>query len=103
VVVDDDVDLFDPAAVEWAIATRFQADRDLVLFDDQPSSSLDPSARQVPGRKARSAKMGLDATIPWTDHTGRSLDQAERDAFHKVGYGDVDLSRYLGRAAEDGT
>jgi len=102
VVVDDDVDLFDPAAVEWAIATRFQADRDLVLFEDQPSSSLDPSARQVPGQKARSAKMALDATIPWTDHAGRPLDQAERDAFYKVGYGDVDLSRYLGPSEEDG-
>jgi UbiD family decarboxylase len=65
VIVDTDVDIDDPADVEWAIATRFQADRDLVLLSDQPSSSLDPSARQVPGQKARTAKMGLDATIPW--------------------------------------
>jgi UbiD family decarboxylase len=86
VVVDQDVDPFDPAAVEWAIATRFQADRDLVVLPDQPSSSLDPSAKLVRGEKARSAKMGLDATIPWTDRSGRLLDQAERDAFLKVGY-----------------
>ncbi|MBN1876941.1 MAG: UbiD family decarboxylase [Anaerolineae bacterium] len=65
VVVDTDVDIFNPADVEWAIATRFQADRDLYLFIDQPSSSLDPSARQIPGQKARTAKMGLDATLPW--------------------------------------
>ncbi|MGC9348204.1 MAG: UbiD family decarboxylase [Anaerolineae bacterium] len=64
-IVDTDVDIDDPADVEWAIATRFQADRDLVLLTDQPSSSLDPSARQVPGQKARTTKMGLDATIPW--------------------------------------
>jgi UbiD family decarboxylase len=64
-IVDVDVDIDDPADVEWAIATRFQADRDLVLMTDQPSSSLDPSARQIPGQKARTAKMGLDATIPW--------------------------------------
>jgi 2,5-furandicarboxylate decarboxylase 1 len=95
VVVDRDVDPFDPAAVEWAIATRFQADRDLMIFEDQPSSSLDPSAKAAPGQKARSAKMGLDATIPWTDGTGRPLSQAERDGFRKVGYGAVDLSHYL--------
>ena len=65
VVVDTDVDPFDPQQVEWAIATRFQAARDLLVFKDQPSSSLDPSAKQVPGRKARTSKMALDATIPW--------------------------------------
>ena len=65
VVVDADVDIYDPAAVEWAIATRFQAGRDLLLFPDRPGSSLDPSAQQVPGQKTCSDKVGLDATIPW--------------------------------------
>jgi 2,5-furandicarboxylate decarboxylase 1 len=96
VVVDEDVDPFDPAAVEWAIATRFQADHDLLVFEDQPSSSLDPSAKLVPGQKARSAKMGLDATIPWIDGAGRPLAPAERDSFRKVRYEEVDLSTYLG-------
>jgi 2,5-furandicarboxylate decarboxylase 1 len=99
VIVDDDVDPFDPPAVEWAIATRFQADRDLLVFEDRPSSSLDPSAKLMPGQKARSAKMGLDATIPWTDRAGRTLSQGERDGFCKVRYGEVDLSQYrAGRA-----
>ena len=100
VVVDDDVDPYDPAAVEWAIATRFQADRDLIVFENQPSSSLDPSAQLAPGQKARSAKMGLDATIPWLDRAGRPLSQAERDGFRKVTYEAVDVARYLG-AADD--
>ena len=95
VVVDLDVDPFDAAAVEWAIATRFQADRDLMVFKEQPSSSLDPSATHVPGQKARSAKMGLDATIPWTDAAGNVLTQAEREEFCKVGYGEVTLPKYL--------
>jgi UbiD family decarboxylase len=95
VVVDEDVDLFDPSAVEWAIATRFQAGRDLIVLKDQPSSSLDPSAKLVPGQKARSDKMGLDATIPWTDPTGRPLSPTERDAFHQVRYETVDLSQYV--------
>jgi UbiD family decarboxylase len=99
VVVDDDVDLFDTAAVEWAIATRFQADRDLQIYADQPSSSLDPSAKLVPGKKASSAKMGLDATIPWTDSAGRALSAAERASFRKVRYVDVDLAQYLGAAS----
>jgi 2,5-furandicarboxylate decarboxylase 1 len=96
VVVDDDVDPFDPSAVEWAIATRFQADRDLLIFRDQPSSSLDPSAIQVPGQKARSTKMGLDATIPWSDRAGRPLERDAREGFRKIRYGDVDLAWYLG-------
>ena len=77
VVVDTDIDPFDMAQVEWAIATRFQADRDLVVFSDQPGSSLDPSATHRVGQKTRTAKMGLDATIPWG---------ADRAAFQKVHY-----------------
>jgi UbiD family decarboxylase len=77
VVVDTDIDPFEPAQVEWAIATRFQADRDLVVLTEQPGSSLDPSATHRPGQKTRTAKMGLDATIPWG---------ADRSAFEKVRY-----------------
>ncbi|MGC9335490.1 MAG: UbiD family decarboxylase [Anaerolineae bacterium] len=94
VIVDDDVDLYDPADVEWAIATRFQADRDLVVFRDQPSSSLDPSAKLVPGQKARSAKMGLDATVPWTERGGRLLSVEERAGFRRMRYDPVDLRDY---------
>jgi UbiD family decarboxylase len=71
-VVDEDVNPFDPHDVEWAVATRFQADRDLVVLTDQPSSSLDPSARHTPGQKSRTAKMGLDATVPWDTPAGPS-------------------------------
>ncbi len=98
VIVDEDVDPFDPGHVEWAIATRFQASRDLVIMEDQPSSSLDPSAELVPGQKARSSKMGLDATLPWSDARGRLRTSAERQAFAKVRYEPVDLARYLSSA-----
>lgn len=77
-VVDADVNLFDPHDVEWAVATRFQADRGLVVLADQPSSSLDPSARHVPGQKSRTAKMGLDATIYWDTPGGPSDPEAYR-------------------------
>lgn len=85
VIVDEDVDPTDPAAVEWAIATRCQADCDLVVLPDEPSSSLDPSARQVPGQKARTAKLGVDATRPWG---------ADPAAYERIAYGSVDLAAY---------
>jgi len=59
VVVDTDVDIHDPAQVEWAIATRFQGDRDLVIVTESQGSKLDPSAEAGVG-----AKVGFDATIP---------------------------------------
>ncbi len=63
IVVDEDINIHDSQDVEWALATRFQADKDLIVMPDQPSSSLDPSALHVEGKKSRGAKMGLDATI----------------------------------------
>lgn len=91
VVVDGDVDLFDPRQVEWAIATRFQASRGLLVLEDQPSSSLDPSAEQVPGRKARTSKMALDATIPWDTPRGPS----DPSGFRKVALDPIDLGPYV--------
>ena len=59
VVVDEDVDVHDPRAVEWAVATRFQAGEDLLVVPGAQGSRLDPSARG-----GRVDKMGLDATRP---------------------------------------
>ena len=60
-VVDDDIDPTDPVSVEFAMATRFQADKDLIIIKNVRGSSLDPSSDQ---KKLRTAKMGIDATIP---------------------------------------
>lgn len=57
IVVDEDVDVHNSTEVEWAVATRFQADRDLVVVANSQGSKLDPSTRDGVG-----AKMGLDAT-----------------------------------------
>lgn len=59
VVVDEDVNIFDPHEVEWAIATRVQADRDVFIIPQALGSALDPSARE-----GLTAKMGIDATAP---------------------------------------
>ncbi|MEM2759568.1 MAG: UbiD family decarboxylase [Nitrososphaerales archaeon] len=59
VVVDDDIDPADPESVEYAIATRFQADRDLIVIPNAKGSSLDPSSDQ---EKLLTTKVGIDAT-----------------------------------------
>jgi 2,5-furandicarboxylate decarboxylase 1 len=67
VVVDDDVDVHNPNEVQWAAATRFQADRDLVVISSAQGSMLDPSTtlNNRPGDEYQgSANMALDATKP---------------------------------------
>ncbi len=86
VIVDEDINIYDPHDVEWAIATRFQADKNSVIFSNQPGSSLDPSGDLSEGKKATTAKAGLDATTPQSA-TGKG--------FAKVDYVKVDLNKYL--------
>ena len=61
VVVDDDVDVFDESDVLWAVATRMQADRDLVTIAGSLGAMLDPSADD----RGVTAKLGIDATRPF--------------------------------------
>ncbi len=58
IVVDDDIDIFDMEQVEWAMATRFQGDRDLMVIPRVQVSNLDPSALGF------GTKVGFDATAP---------------------------------------
>ncbi len=60
-VVDEDIDIDDPRALEWALATRFQGDRDLVLRPGERGSSLDPSSNS---ETRETTKLGFDLTIP---------------------------------------
>lgn len=85
VIVDNDVDIYDAVAVEWAIATRFQGHKDLVIKTGQPGSSLDPSGDHS-GKKTLTTKVGVDATIP----PGVDL-----TSYEKVKYTDVDINDYL--------
>lgn len=61
IVVDDDVDVFDESDVMWAVATRMQADRDLVVISGSLGALLDPSADE----RGVTAKLGIDATRPF--------------------------------------
>ena len=58
-VVDDDINPTDPNAVEYALATRCQADRDFLIIPNAKGSSLDPSSDQ---EKLLTTKVGIDAT-----------------------------------------
>ena len=86
VIVDEDIDIYNPHDVEWAIATRFQADKNAIILPNQPGSSLDPSGDLTEGKKATTCKMGLDATVPF-GKTDKS--------FAKEQYRKVNLNKFL--------
>ncbi|MBO0712470.1 MAG: UbiD family decarboxylase [Acetobacteraceae bacterium] len=89
VVVDKDVDIHDQDEIEWAIATRFQADRDLVVVSDAQGSRLDPSSRN-----GVSAKMGFDATVPL------DAPALKYKRIRVPGEKDVDLAKVIDEAAD---
>ncbi|MFA5077437.1 MAG: UbiD family decarboxylase [Candidatus Micrarchaeia archaeon] len=83
VVVDDDIDIYSPDSVEWAIATRMQANKSLVIKQNEKGSSLDPSADP---HTYATTKMGIDATKPLFVH-GKNFDKAK--------WMEVDVKKYL--------
>ena len=90
-IVDDDIDVFDPVEVEWAIATRVQADRDVLVVSNARSKPLDPSLPlPIHGKVPTTAKMGIDATIP---------ENIPAERYTRIVYfnqGKTDLKNYLG-------
>jgi 3-polyprenyl-4-hydroxybenzoate decarboxylase len=60
-VVDPDVDIFSDEQMDWAFATRFQADRDLVIESGLRTLSLDPSLE----KRRVGSKAGFDLTWPF--------------------------------------
>ncbi|MDP2728009.1 MAG: UbiD family decarboxylase [Dehalococcoidia bacterium] len=77
IAVDPDVDIDDPLEVEWAVATRSQPARNVLLRDGMPGMSLDPSAAggaysdKQKEFVTKTSKMGIDATKPVNDPDGR--------------------------------
>jgi 3-polyprenyl-4-hydroxybenzoate decarboxylase len=60
-IVDPDIDVFSDAQMDWALATRFQPDRDLVVMSGMRTLPLDPS---LIGTRT-GAKAGFDLTWPF--------------------------------------
>src|SRR5262249_44008078 len=85
VVVDDDIDVSDPADVEWAIATRVQGDRDVMIVSNARGKPLDPSlAPTPPGVVPTTAKVGVDATIP---------EGVPRERYERIAYAYADRAK----------
>ena len=81
-VVDGDIDIYDPLAVAWAMATRFQGDSDLVILGRERGSSLDPSAE---AGTHLTTKLGFDLTKPL---------ETKGKAFEKAAFPQVDLEKF---------
>ncbi|HEY7082430.1 MAG TPA: UbiD family decarboxylase [Nitrososphaeraceae archaeon] len=86
IVVDDDIDPTNAVAVEYALSTRCQADKDLVIIPNAKGSSLDPSSDQ---HNLLTAKLGIDATATL-------LKEKERFEIAKIpGESTINLSKYI--------
>ena len=85
VVVDDDIDVFDATDVEWAIATRVQGDKDIVIIPGARAKPLDPSLPVTsPGVVPTGAKVGVDATIP---------EGVPRERYERIAYAYADRAK----------
>ncbi len=87
-VVDEDIDIYDPHQVEWAMATRFQGDRDMLVMPPEQGSSLDPSADL---QTHFTTKIGFDLTAPLG---------AAAAGFQKAPFPAVQLEKYLTHQAK---
>jgi 2,5-furandicarboxylate decarboxylase 1 len=85
VVVDDDIDVFNPVDVEWAIATRVQGDKDVMIVSNARGKPLDPSLPPTPvGVVPTTAKIGIDATIP---------ENVPRERYERIAYAYADKAK----------
>jgi UbiD family decarboxylase len=82
IIVDEDINIYDPASVEWAIATRFQAKTGMIV-KQEAGSSLDPSSDP---KTRETSKVGIDATKPLVIK-GKNFDKAK--------FKEVELKKYL--------
>jgi 2,5-furandicarboxylate decarboxylase 1 len=80
VAVDEDVNIYDPVDVEWAITTRFNAKKGLMILKDQPGHILNPMVED-----GLVTKVGVDATAPFP----------QTSAFERVKFKDVNLEDYV--------
>ena len=85
VVVDDDIDVHNATDVEWAIATRVQGDKDVIIIPGARAKPLDPSLPIMPpGVVPTGAKVGIDATI------GEGI---PRERFERIAYAYADRAK----------
>ena len=91
VVVDPDIDIQNESDVNWAIATRVVADRDIVMIPGARGNRLDPTTYTMTrlARDGMVTKMGIDATIPM------GLPYEYPDRLIVPGAEEIDIDDYL--------
>jgi 2,5-furandicarboxylate decarboxylase 1 len=80
IVVDEDVDIYNPADVMWALSNRVIPERDIFYVPNSQGHELDLSSDE----RGVQTKMGIDATL-----------DTEAKGMERVKYPEVDLSLYL--------
>jgi len=63
VVVDHDIDIHKIDEVIWAVTTRVDPRRDIVIIDNTPTDTLDPASPLT----NLGSKLGIDATTKWRE------------------------------------
>jgi len=81
IVVDEDVDIYNPADVMWAMSCRVIPEKDIFYIPNAQGHELDPCSDE----RGTQTKMGIDATLA---ENSREIE--------RVSYPEADLSRYLG-------
>ena len=79
-MVDDDIDIYDEQRVLWAIATTFEADRDLAIIPNMMGSHLNPAAYGEVRTESgpMNTKVIIDATRPATLHFEEPIKPPEK-------------------------
>ncbi len=91
IVVDDDIDIYDEQKVLWAIATTFEADRDMAIIPNAMGSHLNPAAYGEVRTESgpMNTKVIIDATRPATLHFEEPI-KPPREVWEKI-----NLEEYL--------
>ena len=79
-VVNSDINIFDAVDVQWAMATRFNPDKDMIILQNRDGHELNPQV--VDGKVT---KIGFDCTCP----------VPRPDSFQRVAFKETDLDKYI--------
>jgi len=80
IVIDPDVDIYNPAEIMWALSTRVDPKKDIFYIPYSQGHELDPASDE----RGVQTKIGIDATL-WE----------EKKNLEKVVYKKIDLNNYI--------
>ncbi len=93
IIVDDDIDVFNPVEVDWAVQFRSGPD-DYVVTTELPAIELDPMITTPPNLLK---KIGIDATLPLSgDKKGRTKILIEQGTARYKDLDKINLTDYIG-------